>query len=65
VGNETREWRTGAAAFAFDDSFEHEVNHEGGERRVVLIVDCWHPALRPAERVLIRDLFRALDLPKR
>jgi hypothetical protein len=41
------------------------VNHEGGERRVVLIVDCWHPALRPAERVLIRDLFRALDLPKR
>lgn len=29
----------------FDDSFEHEVWHNGTETRLVLIVDVWHPDL--------------------
>ena len=28
-----------------DDSFEHEVWHEGDRDRVVLICDIWHPEL--------------------
>ncbi|XP_072945092.1 uncharacterized protein Asph isoform X4 [Epargyreus clarus] len=52
VGHETRQWEVGKVLM-FDDSFEHEVWHNGTATRLVLIVDVWHPALSPAER---RDL---------
>jgi hypothetical protein len=42
VGSEVREWRAGECLI-FDDSFEHEVWHDGNEDRVVLICDLWHP----------------------
>ena len=42
VTNEIRGWEEGEA-FIFDDSFEHEVWHNGTEARLVLIVDMWHP----------------------
>lgn len=42
VAQETREWTVGKCLI-FDDSFEHEVWHEGSEDRVVLICDLWHP----------------------
>lgn len=29
----------------FDDSFEHEVWHNGTAVRLILIVDVWHPDL--------------------
>ena len=35
----------------FDDSFEHEVWHEGADDRVVLICDMWHPDLDLHETV--------------
>ena len=42
VGTETREWRAGECLI-FDDSFEHEVWHDGDSDRVVLICDlCTH-----------------------
>jgi aspartate beta-hydroxylase len=44
VGDEVREWREGECLI-FDDSFEHEVWHDGSDRRVVLICDAWHPDL--------------------
>jgi len=44
VGEKTKEWREGKCII-FDDSFEHEVWHTGTERRLVLIVDVWHPDL--------------------
>ena len=44
VGTEWRPWQQDRA-FAFDDSFEHEVAHDGDEPRVVLVVDLWHPGL--------------------
>lgn len=34
----------------FDDSFEHEVWHNGTGVRLVLIVDIWHPDLTEQER---------------
>lgn len=42
VGSEMRRWEPGKCLI-FDDSFEHEVWHEGTEDRVVLICDLWHP----------------------
>ncbi|CAG0914353.1 unnamed protein product [Notodromas monacha] len=49
VGNETREWIEGDF-IVFDDSFEHEVWHEGEKTRLVLIVDMWHPELTDDEK---------------
>jgi len=48
VGREARGWSEGKG-FVFDDSFEHEVWHEGTETRVVLLVRFWHPELTPIE----------------
>ncbi len=44
VGNETRSWEEGKCII-FDDSFEHEVNHNGTKDRIVFIVDLWHPQI--------------------
>lgn len=49
VVNETRTWNVGEF-IAFDDSFEHEVWHDGDSLRLVLIVDMWHPDLSDVER---------------
>ncbi|XP_061708656.1 aspartyl/asparaginyl beta-hydroxylase isoform X2 [Cydia pomonella] len=49
VHRETRQWETGKVLM-FDDSFEHEVWHNGSGARLVLIVDVWHPGLSAAER---------------
>jgi aspartate beta-hydroxylase len=42
-------WKQGEC-LVFDDSFEHEVWHDGTEPRVVLLVDTFHPSLGSAER---------------
>ncbi|MEH6589913.1 MAG: aspartyl/asparaginyl beta-hydroxylase domain-containing protein [Halioglobus sp.] len=44
VGDEWRCW-TQNGVIAFDDSYNHEVIHEGTKDRAVLIVDVWHPSL--------------------
>lgn len=49
VGNDTRTWTEGKFII-FDDSFEHEVWHNGTELRLVLIVDFWHPELSDYEK---------------
>lgn len=57
VGREWRSWEPGKS-FAFDDSFEHEVVHEGELPRVVLVVDMWYPGLTAADvAVLSRPVF--------
>ena len=42
VGREWRTWEEGQV-MVFDSSWEHEVVHEGAHRRIVLILDVWHP----------------------
>ena len=42
VSEEWRSWKEGKT-FVFDSSWEHEVIHEGPDRRIVLILDIWHP----------------------
>ncbi|XP_069678126.1 aspartyl/asparaginyl beta-hydroxylase isoform X6 [Periplaneta americana] len=49
VAEETRSWKEGGL-FIFDDSFEHEVWHNGTTTRLVLIVDVWHPELTENEK---------------
>uniref|UniRef100_T1HC09 Asp_Arg_Hydrox domain-containing protein n=1 Tax=Rhodnius prolixus TaxID=13249 RepID=T1HC09_RHOPR len=48
VAEETRKWEEGKVLI-FDDSFEHEVWHNGTSARLVLIVDIWHPDLTAQE----------------
>jgi hypothetical protein len=55
VDTERRGWARGKV-LAFDDSLEHEVRHEGSERRVVLLVDLWHPELTREERAFTQAL---------
>lgn len=43
-GGETRTWVEGKC-LVFDDSYEHEVTHDGDADRIVLLVNFWHPAL--------------------
>ena len=51
VGSEWHEWREGECLI-FDESFEHEVVHDGADDRIVLIVDLWHPDL-DVERLIL------------
>jgi Aspartyl/Asparaginyl beta-hydroxylase len=54
-GKEWRSWHRGECLI-LDDSFEHEVLHNGDKRRVVLIVDCWHPDLTEKDRAFLTRL---------
>ncbi|XP_020717661.1 aspartyl/asparaginyl beta-hydroxylase isoform X2 [Ceratitis capitata] len=49
VAEEERTWTEGEFLI-FDDSFEHEVWHNGTSFRLVLIVDVWHPDLSVHQR---------------
>ncbi|CAG9769531.1 unnamed protein product [Ceutorhynchus assimilis] len=55
VAEETRSWTEGDIII-FDDSFEHEVWHNGTEFRLVLIVDVWHPNLTPTEKKTLSSI---------
>ena len=44
-----RTWKEGKFII-IDDSFEHEVWHDGTELRLILIVDFWHPEIPLHER---------------
>ena len=59
VGEEWRSWEQGRC-LAFDDSYEHEVQHRGEQRRVILSVDLWHPSLSSEEiEVLSHPVFQS------
>ncbi|XP_041448049.1 aspartyl/asparaginyl beta-hydroxylase isoform X11 [Drosophila obscura] len=49
VAEQESTWREGELII-FDDSFEHEVWHNGTRPRLVLILDMWHPDLNAAQR---------------
>lgn len=55
VANETREWKEGKVLM-FDDSFEHEVWHDGDTLRLVLIVDFWHPDLSATQKASLSPI---------
>nr|CAD7586508.1 unnamed protein product [Timema genevievae] len=55
VAEETRTWEEGKILI-FDDSFEHEVWHNGSTMRLVLIIDVWHPELTDQEKKSLPDI---------
>ncbi|KAL3290047.1 hypothetical protein HHI36_023418 [Cryptolaemus montrouzieri] len=55
VAEQIRGWEEGKLII-FDDSFEHEVWHNGTEVRLVLIVDVWHPELSMTEKATLSSL---------
>ena len=50
-----RTWQEGKFLI-FDDSFEHEVWHNGTSVRLVLIVDVWHPDLSEEQRNTLKPI---------
>ncbi|MFP2912286.1 aspartyl/asparaginyl beta-hydroxylase domain-containing protein [Pyxidicoccus sp. 3LFB2] len=61
VGTESRQWERGRV-LAFQDAYEHETWNHSQERRVVLIVDCWHPGVTLPEREALLGLTRKLEV---
>lgn len=57
VGGVTRRWEEGRC-LVLDDSFEHEVWNDSDRRRVVLVLDLWHPDLDEDEVALLAGLHR-------
>ncbi|XP_014256084.1 aspartyl/asparaginyl beta-hydroxylase isoform X2 [Cimex lectularius] len=55
VADEIKSWEEGKV-FIFDDSFEHEVWHNGTSHRLVLIVDVWHPELTRQQRLTLSPI---------
>lgn len=64
VGSEICQWQEGKC-LVFDDSFEHEVWHDGDRDRVVLILDVWHTDLSPAETWAVYELSKLSLLSNR
>jgi hypothetical protein len=57
VGGIRGGWEEGRCV-VFDDSFLHEVYNDGDRRRVVLVLDLWHPDLDDDEIALLAGLHR-------
>ncbi|CAH3149306.1 unnamed protein product [Porites lobata] len=55
VGRETKTWEEGKAII-IDDSFDHEVWHNGSSFRLILIVDFWHPDLTARQRASLSPI---------
>ena len=55
VADQTRGWEEGKV-LVFDDSYEHEVWHNGTETRLILIVDVWHPDIPRSRRSLLTPI---------
>lgn len=55
VGHETRTWKEGKAII-IDDSFDHEVWHNGSTFRLIFIVDFWHPDLTPRQKATLAPI---------
>lgn len=53
-GKEKRVWKEGEC-LVFDDSWEHEVLHQGSADRIVLLINFWHPGLPKYQRRIDTD----------
>jgi aspartate beta-hydroxylase len=57
VGPTSQEWKEGVA-LVLDDSYQHEVWNDSDETRVLLLVDVWHPDVKPQEKEEIVAMFQ-------
>jgi hypothetical protein len=61
VGERVHHWREGECV-VFDDSFEHEAWNRSNARRLILIVDFWHPELTDPEIRALEAGFRKAEV---
>lgn len=57
VGNQVQCWTKGKA-LVLDDSFDHEVWNHTNEKRVLFLLDLWHPDVSLQERQDIVGMFK-------
>ena len=57
AGPMTQEWLPGKA-MVLDDAYNHQVWNETDEKRVILLVDLWHPDVTPQEKEDVVALFQ-------
>jgi Aspartyl/Asparaginyl beta-hydroxylase len=57
VGNQVQTWTEGKA-LVLDDSYDHEVWNNTDHRRVLLLIDIWHPDIAIKERIDIVGMFQ-------
>eukprot|EP00494_Astrolonche_serrata_P004880 UN04895 len=57
IEGEKYSWKDGEC-FIFDDSFVHGVKNETNGRRVILLVDVWHPELNESQCTYLEKRFR-------
>jgi aspartate beta-hydroxylase len=53
-------WQEGRLMM-FDDTYQHEAWNRSTEMRLILLMDCWNPHLRPEERLAITRLVECLS----
>lgn len=58
VGTQIRQWQEGKV-LVFDDSFEHQVCHNGPDTRVVLMMNILQPDLPETEKRYVEEIVRA------
>ena len=61
VGGEARQWQEGKCLL-FEDAYRHEVWNNSDVRRIVMIVDFWHPDLTEIEVRALTAGFRKSDV---
>jgi aspartyl/asparaginyl beta-hydroxylase (cupin superfamily) len=61
VGGEARQWQEGRCLL-FEDAYRHEVWNNSDVRRIVMIVDFWHPDLTEIEVRALTAGFRKSDV---
>ena len=59
VGGVQHDWQEGRCV-TFDDSYLHQAWNHSGQLRVVMILDTWHPRLRPEETQALKQLVEAI-----
>jgi aspartate beta-hydroxylase len=59
IGAGEHHWREGELMM-FDDTFQHEAWNRSDQYRVILLMDCWNPALSPVERRAVTQLIETI-----
>jgi aspartate beta-hydroxylase len=61
LGVGTHAWREGELMM-FDDTFQHEAWNRSSQPRLILLMDCWNPALTAVERAAVAALIHTISL---
>lgn len=60
VDGEAHYWKEGELML-FDDTYQHGAWNHTDQPRLIVLMDCWNPHLRPVERVAVKRLIEVID----